>query len=206
MLFIVLGIVLVLYLWIKYDTVRHNQNVQKEKDAFWNREYLANETRKKDISHLNYIKIPLDELPFMESTDTNLISIQETIKTLSTSSILNLSGISNTDLKLEYGVANINFLTQCDNNYTQLINSLYKWADYLYQQNEINKSKIVLEFAIECGSDLSKVYTLLATIYKELNSIEKIDELIHKANNLNTLMKDSIIKSLKDIRNSIYLV
>lgn len=204
--FIVLGIVLVLYLWMRYDTRRSHQKVQKEKDAFWNLEYLSNETRKKDISNLNYINIPISQLPFMETADTNLLFIQDSIKTLSSSSILNLTGKSNTDLKLEYGVANIHFLTQCDNNYSQLISTLYKWGDYLYQLGEIHKAKDVLEYAIACGSDLSKNYTLLATIYKELNTLDKIDELIHSANELDTLMKTAIMKSLKEIKNSIYLV
>jgi len=186
--------------------MRNHQKVQKEKEAFWNLEYLSNDTRKKDITNLNYIKIPISQLPFMETTDTTLISIQDSIKTLSATSILNLAGKTNTDLKLEYGVANINFLTQCDNNYSQLINTLYKWGDYLYQLGEHHKARAVLEFALDCGSDLSKNYILLATIYKELNTLEKIDDLIHNANKIDTLMKTSIIKSLKEIKNSIYLV
>ena len=60
-------------------------------------------------------------------------------------------------------------------------------------------AKQVLSFGIETGTDVSGNYKLLATIYKQEGKDEKIQELMDQASSLNSLMKNSILKSLKDI-------
>ena len=47
------------------------------------------------------------------------------IEALKEKKILNLSGFTNTDLKLEYGVGNLTELTDYDNNYVTLSRSLH---------------------------------------------------------------------------------
>lgn len=178
-----------------------SRKLAREKEAFWKRERDANLTRRKDISDLPYIKIPLNQLPITDTDNESLKSIQDAIIQLSTQPILNLSGLSNTDLKLEYGAANIGALTAADNNYTSLLGHLYKWGSLLNSLGEVQNAKAVLEYGIQCHTDISKHYILLATIYKEEGNLSKIDELIASVDSLNTLMKSSIKNSLADIRN-----
>ncbi len=199
-------IIIVLYLIMKLDSNKANKKVIKEKQEFWNKEYKSNEIRKKDISSLPFIKIPLNELPMKDTTDETLLALQHSITNLSKVSILNLTGISNTDLKLQYGVANLTFLSECDNNYTLLVNSLYKWGSYLYELGYINDAKIVLEYGITCNTDISKNYILLANIYKEQNTPNKINNLLDTISNLNTINKESLLRLVKEIKNSTYLV
>ena len=203
---VVLGLVLLLLIWLRFGNSKANRKLQKEKAIFWENENLSNSTRKVDISGLDYITIPLDQLPFTETTDETLISLQKTITTLSQKRIINLTGFSNTDLKLQYGVSNITLLSEYDNNYTLLISNLYKWGSYLYDHERVSEAIVVLEFGIQCKTDVSKNYLLLATIYKDMNTIEKIDALILMAETLQTLMKDSILADLKEIKLSSYLV
>ncbi len=203
---IIIGILLFFYLLIQYSNYRTNRITQKEKDAFWKKEYQANATRKADISSLDYITIPLDALPFAETEEEELKSVQTGIKNLAGQPILNLTGLSNTDLKLEYGVGNLSFLTQCDDNYTLLIQGLYKWGSYLYNHNKQNEAVAVLEFGIQCRTDISKNYILLAELYKDLNMPEKIDDLIRTAKTLTSLSKETILAALKDIKMSYYLM
>lgn len=202
---IVIGILLFIYILIQSTSAKHKREIQKEKTAFWNREHQANNTRKADISGLDYIKIPVDSLPFADTEDRELVTIQEIIKNLAENPVLNLTGISNTDLKLTYGVANIPFLTQCDNNFTLLSQNLYKWGAYLYDHNKREEAAQVLEFGIQVKSDISKNYILLAEIYKSGNHMEKINNLIKTAQTLNSLTKDTILSALKEIRMSCYL-
>lgn len=199
---IILITVIILTILLRQRMAYTSRKVEKEKQAFLKREQEANQTRKQDVSSLNYIKIPLDTLP-MSSIDETLIPFQDRILALSKEPILNLGEFSNTDLKLKYGAANINFLSNCDSNYTQLINTLYKWANRLYELNLVDDAKAVLEYGVQCNTDMSKHYTLLAIIYKEENALDKIDELSEKAEHLSTLMKESILASLKEIKNSI---
>ncbi len=199
---IVLGILLFLYLLIQGSSAGHKMKIQKEKDAFWNQEYKANATRKADVSELLYITVPIEALPFTETKEEELISIQNNIRGLSAEPILNMTGISNTELKLKYGVANITFLMQCDENFTLLIKNILKWGSYLYDRNKWEEAAIVLEYGIQIKSDIGKNYTLLAEIYKSMGCMDKINDLIQTAESLNTLSKDNIVTALKKIRMS----
>ena len=96
---------------------------QQKKDSFWDRERKANVSRKKDISLLNYIIIPLERLPFIDTDDDEILEYHRTVNQLASMKILNLTGITNTELKEQYGVANLTVLTDYDNNYTTLYNS-----------------------------------------------------------------------------------
>jgi len=169
-------------------------------EQFWEKETESNHVRKKDISNLDYIKIPMDTLPITETTDATLLSIHKTITDLSKKSILNLTGLSNTELKLRYGVANLTFLSECDANFTLLARTLYKWGSYLYQKGNIEDALKVLEFGITCKTDVGKHYHLLATIYKNMNNSNKITQLIEVAQSLSSLSKDSILKDLEAIQ------
>lgn len=197
-----ISILLLLYILIRYNSNKLNSNIKEQKQAFWNKEHKANDTRKKDISSLPYIQIPVDTLIGDTTDDKELEQYSKQLKHLSSQPILNLTGISNTDLKLQYGVANLTFLSQCDNSYTQLVSLIHKWGEYLYTKDNLLDAKNILEFGISCNTDITHNYTLLANIYKVLNEEIKIDDLILQATHLNTIRKDTIIEKLNAIKNS----
>ncbi|MDF2472835.1 MAG: hypothetical protein K0R21_617 [Anaerocolumna sp.] len=178
---------------------RSGQKSKMDSRAFWEKESRSNSTRKADISNLDYIKISLSRLPLVDTTDDELHNIQEAIRELAEKPILNLTGISNTDLKLKYGAANMTFLSECDSNYTLLVRSLYKWASYLNEHNLKKEAVSVLEYAVECKTDISKNYILLAALYKEIGEDEKINDLLLTVMTLQSLTKDSIITALKEL-------
>lgn len=202
----VVGLLLFLFLWMRFEGQKASRKAKIEKDAYWKKEREANNTRKVDITGLDYIIIPIDRLPFVDDTDEVQKALQASVKALSKEPILNLTGFSNTDLKLQYGVANITFLSVCDSNYTQLVNSLYKWGSYLDSINKISEAITVLEFGIQCKTDNSKHYLLLANLYIKTNVPNKIDDLIIVAESLQTIMKESILSNLRKIKLSTYLV
>ncbi len=177
----------------KYDTTNED---------FWEKERRANSVRKKPLDTLNYITIPIEQLPIQKNTtDEVLLEYQDKIIALSEQKIVNLTGISNTDLKLQYGAPNITTLMSYDQNFIQLAGSLYKWAERLYELDLKEEAKAVLEFGISCKTDVKGNYTLLAEIYQGEQHPEKIDDLIDVAKTLNSLMKNPIITHLKEIRN-----
>jgi len=194
---------LFILLWIVITRVKKRnaelESARKSKE-FWDKENKSNLIRKKDISNLEYISIPLSSLPFNDTPDEDLDRIQKMIETLSTKQIVNLTGKSNTDLKLEYGPANLTSLTTFDQNFTLLARTINQWGKYLYEHGKISDAQTVLEFGISCKTDVSQNYLLLASIYKEQNEVQKIEHLIDVANSLETLMKNSIISSLKSIQ------
>ena len=79
------------------------RKTNKKDDSFWQREAEANNVRKQTLDNLDYITIPIDSLPFFYGIDKNLEELQNTITSLSSCTIVNLSNYTNTELKLMYG-------------------------------------------------------------------------------------------------------
>ncbi|MFP3153237.1 hypothetical protein LQZ18_02175 [Lachnospiraceae bacterium ZAX-1] len=163
------------------------------------KEERANATRRQDISNLDYISIPMDVLPFGLVLDDTVTNCEHQLRELSQKQILNLTGISNTDLKIMYGAANLPILTECDLNFTQFARSINQWGSRLYELGYKEEAAVVLAYGIEKQIDIKSSYVLLANIYFELGQPEKINHLIAIAGGLNSLMKDPIVKALASL-------
>lgn len=201
---------------------RHSKMEKSMKDAFWKREEEANHTRRKSLDNLPYITIPLEELPLachitddtadVRNTDdaadvrntgdaaaNEAISeeCKEILRSLSTQKIVNLTGYTNTDLKLSYGTANITCLTEYDQNYTLLVSTLQKWAEALYRGGAKKECRQVLEYAVSVGTDVSHTYFLLADLYNEEGENDLKCSLIEKASGLSSLSSKVIVRTLQ---------
>ncbi|MDF2541903.1 MAG: hypothetical protein K0S47_1621 [Herbinix sp.] len=197
---VLLGILIILVLWSQYE-IRKTKRIMKHKEeSFWQMERDANTVRKVDITNLNYIKIPVDELPMTEHEDPSVNDYRNIVRSLSDKKILNLTGISNTELKLSYGTGNIHLLTEYDTNYTQLVSTLHKWGDRLYSLGYITDAIKVLECSIHCHTDSGSTYKLLASIYKEQNRQDKIDLLIDLLSGSSIQRKEELLEALKKIK------
>ncbi|NLG03662.1 MAG: hypothetical protein GX567_07555 [Clostridia bacterium] len=171
--------------------------------SFWEKEQQANKTRKKPLDSLDYISIPIDKLPIdKNTTDQYLLEYQELINDLSVQKIVNLTGITNTDLKLQYGAANLNTLMEYDQNFTLLARTLSKWGEYYFTKEQYDKAKNILEYAVTIRSDVKGTYCMLAEIYCKEFHPEKIDDLLSVVETLNTIMKNAIILDLNKIKNT----
>ena len=167
--------------------------------AFWQRENEANATRKQDISHLDYVDFTGVSLPFALFPDDFLSQCESQVLDLRDKKILNLTGISNTDLKLQYGAANLPALTQCDQNFTLLARTLNSWGHRLAELSHPKEAIAVLSFAVEIGSDIKATYKLLAELYQQEGESGKIQEMKGYANQLNSLMKQPILSMLEQM-------
>ncbi|MDD6810437.1 MAG: hypothetical protein PUD93_01015 [Lachnospiraceae bacterium] len=186
-------------IWLTYELAKHKRIDAKIEQNFWEKERLANNTRRQSLENLDYITIPYDRLPMeLLPDDEKVTEYKNTIKSLGDSPIVNFTGITNTDLKLEYGAPNIDLLTRYDQNYTVLVRTLQQWASYLYDRGYSVEAKEILEFAISTKSDVSGSYKLLCKIYREENTPEKIRALYPIAENLNSVMKNTIVRILQE--------
>ncbi|MGN0515127.1 MAG: hypothetical protein ACI4GD_12700 [Lachnospiraceae bacterium] len=176
----------------------NTRDKEKSQQEFWERERIANLTRKKDISNLDYITIPTEKLPFLKNPSEKISDYEERILKLSKCRILNLNGISNTDLKLSYGVANLPDLTQYDQNYLELTTILGKWSQALLDEGYTGEAKTVLEYAVSCGCDSSSIYVNLATIYMKEDP-QRVNELIDNISSSESPMKNIIIHKLQNL-------
>jgi hypothetical protein len=219
---------IMLCLIIARSAAASRRSRSSEDNAFWSRESEANSVRRKDISDLDYIEIPLDSLPMDELLTHNEKKSYDIILNLSSENILNLSSYSNTDLKMMYGPANLDELSRCDDNFTTLIRTLHKAGETLtpsgitatlkknngsytgdttpteIEPDEIDNTASAikfLEYSISIGSDMSSTYELLGEIYFKTGNRTAFEKLYENADKLSSISKPVIISKLNSIKN-----
>ena len=183
---------------INFFASKASRKDKEKQDAFWAKEGQANSVPKQDISLLPYITLE-EDLFCLHFEDEVLTALEAQVLSYKGKKILNLTGVSNTDLKLLYGSTNLPFLTQCDENFTNLCKLIFDWGKALIDTGHINEARTVLEYGIHIGSDITGNYTVLAHLYLDQKASYKIDELLSYAQSLNSLSKDTIILKLKEL-------
>lgn len=190
--------VVILSALIWFYMKRSSSKFKEQEEEFWDRERRANSTRKRPLTDLEYISIPYDELPFTgKSGNPIIMECEQFLLGLKDAKIVNLNGITNTDLKLRYGVANLTVLTEYDLNYTEMIRTLADWGEELEKTGQKEDAVKVLQFGVSCHTDIRKNYLILAKIYEEEKDYDAIEKLIETADQLTSLTKDSIVSELK---------
>ncbi len=181
---------------LKYERRKHSRKTEADNSTFWSREDAANQVRRKDISQLPYIQIPFDTLPFISDASGEIKNCQNELLALKGIPLLNLSGMSNTDLKLEYGVANLPKLSDCDEACSNMYRIIANLGYYLSKEGYHSEAVAFLEFGIDAGSDLSRNYYVLADEYILAHRYDDLQKLIDRAEHINTPMKPAIIREL----------
>ena len=169
-----LTIFIIFILVLTYHIKKNDAAQAKVQEEFWEKERRSNAVRKQDISKLDYITIPFEKIPQKLHTPT-----EEAFFAFGDKQMLNLTGISNTDLKLQYGTANLEVLSKCDTNFSDMIALLPEYTLELLEAGQEASAKDLLEFAISHNADSRKIYRQLADIYRshqDTASLEKLQE------------------------------
>ena len=200
----------IVFLFILQHHIRKGKKAQEQQEnAFWNREYSANNVRKQSLDDLSFITFhakpfyPLtllgaESCPEFLERNPEVKNILSRLLFLEEQKIVNLTEYTNTDLKFKYGVANLNILTEYDTNYNELITLLHNYGSILEQDSYHEQALKVLEYAVSIGTDISGTYMLCAKIYQETNQYSKLEQLKKEAENISTSRKDSILRKLQE--------
>lgn len=205
MVFPVLTIVALFILAMFAANKKSDRQMREPIEQFLERESAANLVRKQSLDDLAYIRIPEDFFSFSYNaeTDPDATEAMTILNSIREEQIVNFTGLTNTDLKLSYGAANLPLLSRFDQNYTLLARALQSLAEYLVRKEQKKDAIRVLEFAIETRTDISASYKLLGDLYIENGSPEKVDDLIPKAAALNSALSGAIVRSLEAKRASV---
>lgn len=193
-----------------FSLKRRAKKEGKYVDNFWERERQADSTRRKSLENLDYIVVPLGELPLDVLAEfPEIRQCQDKVRELSTKKIVNFAGYSNTELKLAYGAPNINLLSEYDQNFEDLITVLQEWASLLLQnwgesaqlcpEEERKQAAVkVLAFAVSAGSDIAASYEKLTKLYLDCGRQDEIPGLKRKAEKIRSLSKGRILGMLEE--------
>jgi hypothetical protein len=186
---------------IKLKMSQADSSNNKANKKFWDRENKSMFIRKKSLETLDYIHIDSKSLPILQKEYCNeeVYSIQNKVLELIKLKIVNFQGKSNTDLKLEYGTANLDTLTMYEERYILLIKYIYKWGKALYDDNKIDEATLVLELGVTIKSDISKHYILLGKLYKIKKDTQSFNSLYSQIQQSEFVFKHKILNSLSSL-------
>ena len=178
---------------------RINKKEAQQEKEYWDRERAAFTAPRKDISGLNYIKMP-EHLPLdFPISDAKASELRTRLKNLSENRIINLYGMSNTDIRLTYGALNFETLSMADTRYLIFLRTLSELAEVYFNNGFISEARVILEYAISIDSDVKNTYVLLTKIYKASGETEKAAELKHKAEAIKTMSRDGVVAALNEL-------
>ena len=198
-LFIIIMSLYIAFLIFRRSTLTANHTA-RSKRRFWDRENEANNVRRADISALDYIRLDLNALPLQIARELEAADLVNSLEILADKKIINLSAYTNTDLKMMYGPANLDELSEYDNNYLTLIRLINSLGDAMLEKEDTNSAKTFYEYGISIGSDISNTYVKLGQIYLDNNDSTSFDKLIKRAKNLESLSGPMIITKLNNIK------
>ncbi|MBE5924308.1 MAG: hypothetical protein E7271_07570 [Lachnospiraceae bacterium] len=112
--------------------------------------------------------------------------------------MLNLIGLSNTELKEQYGVANLDKLSAYDGNYSRMLSNLQNFAATIYDEYP-NEAVTIMEYMINEGTDISATYEYLGKHYMANGNREAFDGLYEKIPCKDTISGKMILDKLNSV-------
>ena len=195
--FLAIFIVFVLLLALRFSTVK--KKTQEKYNSFWDNEAAANRVAAVDLSTLSYINVPISRFPFNKWEDDEIQMMESQIEELSKQRILNLTGKTNTELKLLYGTANLDALTEIGENFNTLIVLLVDYAKALMQKDDYEEAAKILEYGASIGSDVSSNYMLLGDCYVALHRVSQIAVIRQQVESMDLLLGHKITSYLDEL-------
>lgn len=204
MKFLLLPSITILILVLNHNIRKNKNKDEKSVKSYLAREDHANSTRRKDLSNLPYIEVPLNTLPLDitlndEKKQLQISNYIKEIYFLSEKQMLNLIGISNTELKEAYGPSNLELLTVYDQNYSRYIRNLHLLAECIYEEYP-DKAVAVWEYCLSIGTDISGTYALLGKHYADTNNKEDFLKLYDYIPSKTTISGKTIISKLDKLK------
>lgn len=196
--------ILTVFLIFLVTTFAYRANLEKkrrEREAqFWAREEEAKTAPNRDLTDISYIKIPLDSFPIgLVDTDEAML-IEDELTSLSALPILNLSDMTNTDIRLAYGADNFDYMKSVGENFDRLEVLLCDYAKLLIENSRHAEAIPVLEFAVKENTTISSSFMLLGECYDETGRPDDIERLIAAVEARDLVMKASILDYLNGLR------
>ncbi len=196
---------IVMLVWVLNHNIRKNNSHDPDRvHSYLAREDRANATRRKDLSDLPYIQVPLDQFPFDitlsdEKKQSKIAEYQKIIQNLAGVRMLNLIGISNTELKERYGPANLELLSNYDQCYAKYLRTLQLFAETIYEEYP-EKAVSVLEYCIQTGTDISGTYALLGQYYLEHGRTDAFERLYDLIPQKDSISGKTILRKLDQLK------
>ena len=192
--------VLLMGLVINNAIRRNNAKTKKIHDEFWEKERSSHNAPERPTDDLNFIRFPSDLPLHLSIDDPRIREYQETLENLTKKRVINLSGISNTDIRLAYGSKNMEELSRADELFIILCRNLNALSSAYLRAGYREEACRLLQFAVSSGSDIRETWSMLGQYYLDNGNATALKLLIDRAGKLDDSLnvKKDILKSLND--------
>jgi len=146
------------------------KNINKQKilnRRFIEEEDAANAVRKKDIKPELFYEPDLTVLPPIPENDPHKVE-----RSRKRTMIRFTEPITNLELKKQYGIAQMDVIAQYEENFNDYLKALTAWAGELIENDDLQNASIILEEAMNLGSEFRNTYKFAADIH-----VRKKDEI-----------------------------
>lgn len=178
---------------------RSNVRSKKTKDEFWERERSSYLAPDRSTDDLEFVVFPPDLPMDIDTGDPVTEEYQETLRVLSKEKVLNLSGITNTDIRLSYGKGNLPELSKADSRFITLLRTLNSVASGYIKAGYKEEGEKLLTFAVSLGSDIRDSWRMLGELYLLRDDDAALSDLIKKAEALDSPKKEGVLKDLRSL-------
>ncbi|MBQ9120535.1 MAG: hypothetical protein IJY09_10880 [Lachnospiraceae bacterium] len=198
---VIFGCTLIFIVLMRYYSRKQTKINTESANELRLRELEALTARKQDISGLPYMIADNNKLPVLpDASDEEATERLTKLKQMNGKQLLNLSNISNTDLRLTYGAANFLVLSACDTDYMNYTQELYRLGHRLHETGYPTEALQVLTYALELHTDIGNTYRLLGDIYASHQDQAALSALMQQAEaNLTELVLPPVLTYLKKL-------
>ena len=167
----------VLLIWAIFFVAIQSGRMKRKKDVmearFWEEETIANAVKKKDIDEALFFTDDLSRLPTRAAGDPHQVE-----RAAQRRMIRFTEPMTNLALKMQYGSAQLELICNYEENYSDYIRRLTRWAEALAAEEKTEDALRVLEHAASLGSEYRKTYKLAADLYVKARNQTKLQALL----------------------------
>ena len=154
----ILFIVLIFVFWLGYELRKSNRKSSSSSEAFWQQEHDAFLTPRKSIEDVAFVTVPAEVIPDeILDADTDILReinlLSDRMRSLADCQIADLSGYTNTELRLKYGAPNFTMLSNADNCFSDLTVTVSKLLPLLIEAGMAGSAEKLCRFALSSGLD-----------------------------------------------------
>ncbi|MCL2355530.1 MAG: hypothetical protein FWC70_00030 [Defluviitaleaceae bacterium] len=152
---------------------RHTKKQEEVKARFLAEEEAANAVRKREIEPELFFTPNLSALPPVPAGDPHRVE-----RSAKRTMIRFAKPLTNLELKMQYGLAQIEAIAQYEENFIEYLKSLTKWGTEIAAESPFDAVEI-LQTVVESGGEFRDAYKTLADIYS--GDGEMLDALFARA-------------------------
>ena len=197
--YIIITLTLAFIVWLQISFVAGKKKSSSKKIAeILNEESEANFARRRPLPEDFYFAPDISDLDIKDYADTKskVAARQARVLKLAKAKMIRLpQSMTNKEIKMNYGAANLETVTNGEEIYQAFLEALQNWANALSDIGDDDNAKKVFEKAIDLGCDVSRCFIALAGLYSKDKDKSSIDKLIKRLERGEVIPQSDVIRN-----------